>query len=158
VVGERWSLLAVREISLGARRFSEIAANTGAPRDILTNRLRTLETLGVIGRRQYSERPPRHEYRLTEAGWALMPVLHALREWGDVWLNERPPMTFEHSCGEVFHPETHCRACGEAPRPGSLTPRPPSPPLASPSPPLASPSPPLASPFPPSPRPAAPRD
>ena len=120
VVGERWSLLAVREISLGVHRFSQIAANTGAARDILTARLRTLEGLGVVERRQYSERPPRFEYQLTAAGWALMPVLHALREWGDDWLNDDPPMLFDHSCGEIFHPQTHCRACGEPLRRGSL--------------------------------------
>lgn len=123
-VGERWSLLAVREISWGVRRFSDIAANTGAPRDILTTRLRSLEAIGVIERRRYSERPARYEYRLTEAGWALMPVLHALRQWGDDWLNDRPPVVFEHSCGADFHPRTHCRACGEAVTAGSLTPRP----------------------------------
>ncbi|MGF7237956.1 MAG: winged helix-turn-helix transcriptional regulator [Frankia sp.] len=121
VVGERWSLLAVREISLGVHRFSQIAVNTGAPRDILTARLRTLEGLGVVERRQYSERPPRFEYRLTDAGRALMPVLHALRQWGDDWLNDEPPMRFDHSCGDVFYPQTHCRACGEPLRPGSLT-------------------------------------
>jgi DNA-binding HxlR family transcriptional regulator len=124
-VGERWSLLAVREISLGVRRFSGIAANTGAPRDILATRLRTLQALGVVHRRQYSERPARFEYLLTDAGRALMPVLHALREWGDEWLNETPPMVFDHSCGEVFHPRTHCRACGEEVRAGSLSRRPP---------------------------------
>jgi len=82
VVGEKWSLLVVRELFLGCRRFSEIAANTGAPRDILTTRLRRLEELGVITRREYSAHPPRYEYLLTDAGKDLRPVILALKEWG----------------------------------------------------------------------------
>ncbi|MFF7276448.1 winged helix-turn-helix transcriptional regulator [Streptomyces griseorubiginosus] len=83
VLGDRYSLLILREIRLGVRRFSDIRSNTGAPRDTLTNRLRDLENAGVIERRQYSERPPRDEYFLTAAGNAIGPVLGALREWGD---------------------------------------------------------------------------
>jgi DNA-binding HxlR family transcriptional regulator len=82
VVGEKWSLLVIRELFLGCRRFSEIAANTGAPRDILTARLRRLEELGVIARREYSQRPPRYEYVLTDSGKDLRPVIVALKEWG----------------------------------------------------------------------------
>ena len=65
VIGEKWSLLVVRELILGVHRFNEIATNTGAPRDILTARLRRLEELGVVERRAYSDRPPRYEYVLT---------------------------------------------------------------------------------------------
>ena len=82
VIGEKWSLLVVRELFLGCRKFSEIAANTGAPRDILTARLRRLEELGVITRREYSAHPPSYEYLLTEAGKDLRPVILALKEWG----------------------------------------------------------------------------
>lgn len=82
VVGEKWSLLVIRELFLGVRRFNDIAANTGAPRDILTARLRRLEELGVIERQEYSERPPRYEYRLTDAGKDLRPVIMALKQWG----------------------------------------------------------------------------
>jgi len=82
VVGEKWSLLVVRELFLGCRRFNDIAANTGAPRDILTVRLRRLEELGVIERQEYSERPPRYEYQLTDAGKDLRPVIMALKQWG----------------------------------------------------------------------------
>jgi DNA-binding HxlR family transcriptional regulator len=66
VLGERWALLALREMSLGVHRFDQIARNTGASRDILTGRLRTLESRGVIERVQYSERPARYEYHLTD--------------------------------------------------------------------------------------------
>jgi DNA-binding HxlR family transcriptional regulator len=84
VIGEKWSLLVIREIFLGCRRFNDIAANTGGPRDVLTARLRRLEELGVIERREYSERPPRYEYFLTQAGKDLGPVITALKEWGSV--------------------------------------------------------------------------
>lgn len=83
VLGDRYSLLILREIWLGFRRFSDIRKNTGAPRDTLANRLRDLENAGVIERRQYSEHPPRDEYFFTEAGEAIGPVLGALRVWGE---------------------------------------------------------------------------
>jgi DNA-binding HxlR family transcriptional regulator len=85
IVGERWSLLILRELNFGVHRFNDIRANTGAPRETLTIRLRELEQAGVIARRQYSERPPRDEYALTEAGTAVIPVLRALRKWGETY-------------------------------------------------------------------------
>ena len=83
LVGDRWALLVLREVNLGVRRFSDIRANTGAPRDTLTTRIRELEERGLLERRRYSERPPRDEYVLTEAGAALRPVLRELRKWGE---------------------------------------------------------------------------
>jgi DNA-binding HxlR family transcriptional regulator len=68
IVGDRYALLVAREIGYGHTRFQDIATSTGAPRDVLTARLRKLEQAGVIERRQYSERPPRHKYLLTDAG------------------------------------------------------------------------------------------
>lgn len=67
ILGERWSLLAIREIGYGVHRFARIAAYTGASRDMLADRLRKLESAGIIERRRYSEHPPRFEYHLTEA-------------------------------------------------------------------------------------------
>jgi len=84
VVGERWALLVVREIALGARRFDEIVRGTGAPRDRVAARLRSLERAGVLTRDRYQDSPPRHEYRLTDSGHALLPVLDALLAWGKV--------------------------------------------------------------------------
>jgi DNA-binding HxlR family transcriptional regulator len=122
VVGEKWSLLVVRELFLGCRRFSEIAANTGAPRDILTTRLRRLEEVGVVARRSYSERPPRYDYVLTDAGKDLRPVIMALKHWGDTHVvGEYLPPVLEHSCGHVFTPRTHCASCGEPVDPRALT-------------------------------------
>jgi DNA-binding HxlR family transcriptional regulator len=82
VVGERWALLVVREIALGAHRFSDIVRGTGAPRDRIAARLRTLEQAGVVTRVPYQTAPPRDEYRLTDSGQALIPVLDALLAWG----------------------------------------------------------------------------
>ena len=82
VVGERWSLLVVRELSLGAHRFGEIVSGTGAPRDRIAARLKVLVEAGVVERRRYQSGPERFEYHLTESGEALLPVLDALLVWG----------------------------------------------------------------------------
>ncbi len=82
LVGERWSLLVVRELSLGSHRFTDIVAGTGAPRDRITARLKALLEAGVIERRQYQSGPDRFEYHLTESGQALLPALEALLTWG----------------------------------------------------------------------------
>jgi DNA-binding HxlR family transcriptional regulator len=84
VVGERWALLVVREIALGATRFSDIVRGTGAPRDRIAARLKTLTGAGVITRVPYQTAPQRDEYRLTDSGHALIPVLDALLAWGQV--------------------------------------------------------------------------
>jgi DNA-binding HxlR family transcriptional regulator len=82
VVGDRWSLLALRELFFDVSRFNDIQANTGAPRASLIARLRALEDAGLVDRRRYCERPPRDDYVLTAAGRDLAPVLGALRVWG----------------------------------------------------------------------------
>jgi DNA-binding HxlR family transcriptional regulator len=122
ILGERWSLLALREISYGVHRFARIAGFTGASRDILADRLRKLEDAGVIERRQYSEHPPRHEYHLTQAGRELFPVMFALREWGDRWAVDAPALEMRHTCGERVAAELHCVHCGAEVTRASLTP------------------------------------
>jgi len=111
-VGDRWALLAIRELIFGNHRFDQIARNTGAPRDRLTARLRALQDAGVIERRPYSDRPRRYEYHLTEAGRELAPVIHALRAWGDRWAVNEPPVVLEHSCGHELDMASTCRHCG----------------------------------------------
>jgi DNA-binding HxlR family transcriptional regulator len=111
LIGEKWTLLAVREIAFGNKRFDAIAKNTGAPRDRLTARLRTLEAAGVVERRQYSDHPPRYEYELTQAGLELRSVLTVLRAWGDKWAVDAPPTAFVHSCGHDLDPAVICRHC-----------------------------------------------
>jgi len=113
VIGEKWSLLVVRELCWNVHRFDAIARNTGAPRDILTSRLRRLEAAGVIEKRLYQERPQRFEYHLTEAGEELRPVLLSLLQWGDRWAVETPNVGFVHTCGEELELVHTCRACGD---------------------------------------------
>jgi DNA-binding HxlR family transcriptional regulator len=122
VIGEKWSLLVVRELLFGVDTFNEIAAKTGAPRDILTARLRRLEELGVIERHVYSERPLRHRYALTPKGKDLRPVMMTLKHWGDTHvMGQVMPPIYEHTCGEVFAPRIECAACEETIQPRSLT-------------------------------------
>src|SRR3954453_10850652 len=83
VVGDRWSLLAVREVSLGHHRFSEILEGTGAPRDRLSARLKGLVEADRRERRQPPDPPPRFDYHLPRAGRDLLPVLRSLMAWGD---------------------------------------------------------------------------
>ncbi|WP_207213013.1 helix-turn-helix domain-containing protein [Mesorhizobium sp. Pch-S] len=114
VVGDRWSLLVVRELFYGPQRFTDIARHTGAPRDILAVRLRKLEEHGVLTRVPYSEHPPRYEYRLTPSGRALSPVLLTLKRWGRENLGGgADPFVLRHSCGAEFVAQVHCKACGE---------------------------------------------
>jgi DNA-binding HxlR family transcriptional regulator len=113
VLGEKWALLAVRELFYGNRRFDLIARNTGAPRDRLTARLRSLEEAGVVERRAYSERPPRYEYHLTEAGRDLMPLIQSLLAWGDKWLLDEPPVIQRHRADHELDAAWVCRTCGE---------------------------------------------
>jgi DNA-binding HxlR family transcriptional regulator len=115
VVGEKWALLAVREVFLGNRRFDEMVYRTGAPRDTLAARLRTLTGAGILERRQYCEHPARFEYHLTDAGRDLYPVIVTLMRWGDKYLagQDGPPLVLRHSCGHRLTAEVVCQACGE---------------------------------------------
>ena len=125
IVGEKWALLAVREVFLGNRRFDEMVRRTGAPRDTLAARLRTLVGAGILERRQYCEHPARFEYRLTAAGRDLYPVITMLMRWGDRYLAgpEGPPLVLRHhTCGELADPALLCGRCGEPLRPGDTTP------------------------------------
>ena len=126
IVGEKWALLAVREVFLGNRRFDEMVRKTGAPRDTLAARLRTLVGAGILERRKYSEHPARYEYRLTEAGLDLYPVIATLMRWGDKHLAypDGPPLVLEHHCGHQFVAQLTCEACGEPVTPGSNKPVP----------------------------------
>ena len=113
VLGEKWSLLVVRELALGVHRFDQIQRHTGAPRDILTNRLRRLEEAGVLEKRPYQERPLRHDYHLTEAGNELRPILLTLSQWGEKWTSQVNAVDWVHTCGEVVDIAHTCAACGE---------------------------------------------
>jgi DNA-binding HxlR family transcriptional regulator len=115
IVGEKWALLAVREVFLGNRRFDEMIRRTGAPRDTLAARLRALVGAGVLERRQYAEHPARFEYRLTDAGRDLYPVILTLMRWGDEHLADEagPPMILTHHGDHRLVAQVTCRECGE---------------------------------------------
>src|SRR5664279_4419000 len=117
VVGERWALLVVREVSLGLRRFDEIQAATGAPRAVLADRLRRLTAAGILGTRGYQVpgSRSRQEYALTDAGFDLIPVLSALSDWGErhVAPGEVPEIVYRHTgCGGRITVALRCE-CGE---------------------------------------------
>jgi DNA-binding HxlR family transcriptional regulator len=91
LVGERWTLLIVRDAFLGLRRFDEFQDSLGVARNVLAERLNRLVGEGILERNAYSERPPRFEYRLTEKGRDLAIPLLALMQWGDRHLSDKPP-------------------------------------------------------------------
>lgn len=124
IVGEKWALLALREVFLGNRRFDEMVRRIGAPRDTLAARLRSLTGAGILERRQYSEHPARYEYRLTTAGQELYPVILTLMRWGDEHLADdgKPPLVLEHACGHHLVAQVVCEACGAEVQPGSARP------------------------------------
>ncbi|MEC9435144.1 MAG: helix-turn-helix domain-containing protein [Pseudomonadota bacterium] len=126
LLGDPWTLLILRELFLGARRFDDFQRQTGGSPHLLSQRLKRLEADGVVRRRRYSLRPPRDEYRLTEKGRDLWPVVAALKGWGDRWLaddvgidapdEEFGPKTMRlvhRSCGAPALPRMACAACGE---------------------------------------------
>ena len=91
IVGERWTLLIVRDASLGLARFEQFQQSLGVARNVLTDRLNRLVEEGILERVRYNERPERYEYRLTGKGRELDVALSALRQWGDKHVSERPP-------------------------------------------------------------------
>jgi DNA-binding HxlR family transcriptional regulator len=91
IVGERWTLLIVRDAFLGLRRFEQFQDSLGVARNVLTDRLNRLVDEGILERVRYSERPERYEYRLTQKGRDLNIALSGLRQWGDEYLSEKPP-------------------------------------------------------------------
>jgi DNA-binding HxlR family transcriptional regulator len=91
IVGERWTLLIVRDAFLGRTRFDQFQESLGIARNVLTDRLSRLVAEGVLERVRYSERPERYEYVLTEKGKQLRVALAALRQWGDAYLSTQPP-------------------------------------------------------------------
>jgi DNA-binding HxlR family transcriptional regulator len=123
VVGEWWSMLIVRDIFLGARRFDEIAERLGISRNILNQRLAHLVGHGILEKVPYSEHPPRHEYRLTGKGRDLWPVLTALRQWGDKHAApDGPPLQMAHKgCGNVVDAVMTCSRCGQRIGAGDVT-------------------------------------
>lgn len=113
LVGDKWSMLVVRDVFRGVRRFDELCADLGMSRAVLTVRLRKLVDAGVLTKVPYQERPLRHEYRLTEMGRELSPMLVALLRWGDRWLGEgEATAVLVHApCGTELHQAFWCPTC-----------------------------------------------
>ena len=123
ILGERWTVLILRESFYGVRRFSEMQRNLGIARNILSARLQTLVGAGVLERRR-AEEGERHEYRLTDMGRDLFPVLVAIMRWGDTHLagEQGPPLALRHKCGHDAEPEIVCSHCHEPLRARDVTP------------------------------------
>lgn len=114
-VGDRWTLLILREAFLRTRRFADFVERTGAARNLVADRLRKLVAAGVLERRPSPEDPGRHAYRLTEKGLDLYPVIVALARFGDRWHDDgrgRPVELVHRTCGRVMSAEIACSACG----------------------------------------------
>jgi len=115
ILGDRWTLMILHLAFKRVRRFDEFRARIGIARSLLTDRLRRLETAGVIRRERYQDRPPRDEYRLTEMGLDLFGASLMIIRWEKRWFpDDRVDVHgLRHDCGNVFLPELRCGACGE---------------------------------------------
>ncbi len=125
VIGEWWTPLIVRDLSLGISRFDAIQRDLGISRKVLTERLGRLVDHGVVERVAYQQNPPRYDYRLTEKGIELALVLVALKTWGDRWAADEagPPLLFRHdACGAIADPILTCSGCGQPLTPVDVTP------------------------------------
>ncbi|HSI79533.1 MAG TPA: helix-turn-helix domain-containing protein [Solirubrobacterales bacterium] len=134
LLGERWTMLVIRDVFAGIRRFDEMQEDLGVARNVLSSRLQRLVDEGILERRAYSERPPRHEYFLTEKGIDLWPILITMMRWGDrygEWPDGPPLVIIHKQCWGEMDDHFTCERCGErlgprdvvaAPGPGA-TPR-----------------------------------
>ena len=114
LVGERWTLLIVRDAFLGARRFEDFQRRTGVARNVLSNRLNLLVEEGIFKRVPYQEHPARFEYRFTEKGLDLWPVIVSLLKWGDrhVYPGRAPLLLMHKGCGGAVSDHRTCETCG----------------------------------------------
>lgn len=114
LVGDRWTLLIIRDAFMGTRRFDDFQRSLGCARNVLTDRLARLVDAEILRRVLYQEHPPRYEYRLTRRGVELWPAMMTLKAWGDRYLApDGPPMLIRHrDCGGVLDERLHCSRCG----------------------------------------------
>jgi DNA-binding HxlR family transcriptional regulator len=116
VIGDKWTLLVLRDCFLGIRRFDEFEKRLGITRHLLASRLKKLVEHGVLTKVAYQQRPVREEYRLTEKGLDLHPAILALVSWGDRHMQDErgaPVLHVHKACGQVMRPITVCSECGE---------------------------------------------
>jgi len=114
VIGERWTLLIVRDAFMGARRFEHFQRRTGAARNVLAARLNLLVEEGIFRRVPYQDHPVRYEYRLTEKGVDLWPVIVSLLQWGDrhIYPGRAPVLLVHKRCGGAVSDHRTCETCG----------------------------------------------
>jgi DNA-binding HxlR family transcriptional regulator len=127
VLGDRWTLMIVRDAFLGVRRFDDFQARLGLSRTLLSDRLKALVESGVIERHAYQARPERFEYRLTEAGIDLYPIMLGLADWGNRHLADArgAPLLHRHkTCDHDFRPVATCSHCHEPLHARAVTVRP----------------------------------
>jgi DNA-binding HxlR family transcriptional regulator len=113
IVGDRWSMLIVRNVFRGIRRFDALQDDLGVSRPVLADRLKKLVAAGILERQRYQDHPPRYDYVLTAAGTELSPALVALIRWGDRWFGDgdRTAVLVHADCGEEFEQGFWCRTC-----------------------------------------------
>jgi len=128
LIGDRWTLLIIRDLFRGVRRFSRIQEDLGVARNLLSERLQMLVDAGIVEKSAYQERPVRYEYRLTVSGRGLSPALIALMRWGDQWCSggQAPTELVHDECGTRLELQPWCTDCRQpvnathiASRPGS---------------------------------------
>jgi DNA-binding HxlR family transcriptional regulator len=114
VIGDRWTLLVIRDAFLGFRRFEDFQKDLGVARNVLTDRLNRLVDEGILRRRRYQERPERYEYRLTRKGVDLWPIIMTAMSWGDryVYTEGKPRLILHKECGGQIDERLHCSKCG----------------------------------------------
>lgn len=126
IVGDRWTLLILRDCFMGTKRFDKFQKQIGLSRHRLTDRLNKLVEYEILRKTPYQEKPIRHEYRLTRKGVELYPVLMTLAKWGDNWMagEDGPPIEYFHTaCGHKTSVELCCSECGEAINPKEMIPK-----------------------------------
>lgn len=126
VIGDRWTLLILRDIFRGYWKFGELLDEGQMARNLLSNRLNALIAHGVLEKIPYQDRPVRYEYRLTKKGTDLSSALVALMAWGDRWYAEHgPPTLLVHTkCDTPLHEVVRCSTCNETVGPGGIRSRP----------------------------------
>jgi DNA-binding HxlR family transcriptional regulator len=125
LIGDRWSLLILRDAFRGVRRFDELAADLGIARNLLADRLQKLVDHGILVKQPYQQRPVRYEYRLSAKGIDLSPALVALMRWGDKHVLDQSPVVLVHDrCGTPLEQTLTCPECNEAVAPRAIKSRP----------------------------------
>ena len=127
IIGDRWTILVLRDAFRGIRRFDELRRDLDIARPVLADRLRRLVDSGILERRLYQTRPKRYEYRLTEMGVELSPILVALMRWGDRFLagDGGPPTVLVHEpCGHELRQGFFCTSCRQTLEPSAIRSRP----------------------------------